>query len=102
MTEKYFISRNPRISGIHTVHRQGCPFLPAPEKRILLGVFESSQEAVKKGSGYFRSPVGCPFCLKEYNEIKKPAFIEGATNQDLISSSRVKATWESLLFCSVS
>jgi len=102
MTEKYFISRNPRISGIHTVHKQGCPFLPAQEKRILLGVFESSQEAVKKGSGYFRSPVGCPFCLKEYNEIKKPAFIEGATNQDLISSSRVKATWESLLFCSVS
>jgi hypothetical protein len=102
MTEKYFISRNPRFSGIHTVHRQGCPFLPEPEKRILLGVFGSSQEAVKKGSGYFRSPVGCPFCLKDNNEIKKPAFIEGANNQDFISSSMVKVTWESLLLCSVS
>jgi hypothetical protein len=102
MTEKYFISRDPRINVIHTVHRQGCPFLPTSEKRILLGVFGSSQDAVKKGSGYFRSPAGCPFCLKEYNEKKKPAFIEGAANQDFISSSRVKTTWESLLFCSVS
>lgn len=102
MTEEYFISTSPRINGSHTVHRQGCPFLPEPEKRILLGVFGSSQEAAKKGSGYFKSPVGCPFCLKEYNEVKKPAFIEGATNQDFISSSRLKATWDSLLFCSVS
>ena len=102
MTEKYFISRNPLISGIHTIHRQGCPFLPEPGKRILLGVFGSSQEAVEKGSGYFRSPVGCPFCLKEYNEIKKPAFIEVPINQDFISSSRLKARWESLFFCSVS
>jgi hypothetical protein len=102
MTEEYFISTSPRINGSHTVHRQGCPFLPEPEKRILLGVFGSSQEAAKKGSGYFKSPVGCPFCLKEYNEVKKSAFIEGAINQDFISSSRLKATWDSLLFCSVS
>jgi len=102
MTEKYFISRNARIIGNHIVHRQGCPFLPEPGKRILLGVFGSPQEAVKKGSGYFRSPVGCQFCLQYYNEIKKPAFNEGIIDEDFISSSRFKTTWESLLFCSVS
>jgi len=76
--------------------------LPEPGNRIPLGVFGSPQEAVNKGSWYFRSPVGCPFCLKEIIEIQKPAFVEGETNQDFISYSKVKTTWESLLFSSVS
>ena len=102
MTEKYFISISQSISGSHTIHKQGCPFLPEPGNRFPIGVFGSSHEAVKKGRWYFRSPVGCPFCLKGIIEIQKPAFAEGVTKQDFISSSRVKASWESLLFCSVS
>jgi biotin carboxylase len=103
MTEKYFISTNPRISGSHTVHRQGCPFLPVPGIRILLGVFPSPWEALKEGRRYFRRADSCPFCLKEPNEMKRRTFIVTQANPDLISSARMKkVTWESLMFFSVS
>jgi hypothetical protein len=103
MTEKYFISTNPRISGSHTVHRQGCPFLPVPGIRILLGVFPSPWEALKEGRRYFRRADSCPFCLKEHNRIKKPVFTEINTDPDLISLIRMKKVpWESLMFFSVS
>jgi hypothetical protein len=103
MAEKYFINTSPRINGSHNVHRQQCPFLPEPGRRILLGVFQSSQDAVRKGRWYFRRADNCPFCLKGHNEIKKPVFTEVKTGPDLISSARMKkSTWESLMFCSLS
>ncbi len=69
MTEKYFISISPRISGNHTIHKQVCPLLPDPGKRIPLGVFQSSTEAVKEGREYFERAESCPFCSKE-NAVK--------------------------------
>jgi hypothetical protein len=103
MAEKYFISTNPRISGSHTVHRLRCPFLPEPRRRLLLGVFQSSPEAVREGRRYFRRADICPFCLKEHNQIKRRTFTFTQANPDLISSVRMKkATWESLMFISVS
>jgi len=103
MTGKYLISISPRISGCHTVHRQGCPFLPAPGRRILLGVFQSSREAVKEGRRYFRRADCCPFCSKEHNGIKREAFPIEPVNPGLISSARVKnLPWVDLVFCSLS
>jgi hypothetical protein len=103
MTIRYFISSNPRISGSHTVHRQGCPFLPEPRRRFLLGDFQSSPEAVREGKKYFRRADVCPFCLKEHNQIKRRTFTFTQANPDLNSSVRMKkATWESLMFISVS
>jgi hypothetical protein len=103
MTKKYFISTSPRISGSHTVHRQGCPFLPELGRRISLGVFQSSREAVKEGRGYFRRADSCPFCSKEHNEIKRRDFTIKQFNPDLISSARMKKEpWLNLMFCSLS
>lgn len=103
MTEKYFISTNPRISGCHTVHRHGCPFLPDPGKRILLGVFKSSPEAIREGRDYFGRAESCPFCSKEHNETERRAFNVKQVNPDLISSARIKkAPWVNLMFCSLS
>jgi hypothetical protein len=103
MTEKYFISTSPRIDGSHTVHRQVCPFLPEPGRRILLGVFQSPRDAIKEGRRYFRRPDSCPFCSKEHNEIKKPVFTEVKTDPDLVSSARMKKVpWLNLMFCSLS
>jgi len=102
MTEKYFISTSPRIDGSHTVHRQVCPFLPEPGRRIPLGIFQSSREAVKEGRRYFRRPDSCPFCSKEHNEMRSKAFTQGQADPDLISSARLKATWESMMLCSLS
>jgi hypothetical protein len=102
MAEKYFINTSPRINGIHTVHRQGCPFLPEPERRILLGVFQSSRVAVKEGRMYFRRADGCPFCSKEHNEMKRLVLTAGEVKPYIISSSHLKATWESQMLCSLS
>jgi len=103
MTEKYFISTSTRISGSHSVHRQGCPFLPESGRRIPLGVFQSSREAVKEGRNYFRRADSCPFCSKEDNEMKRKAFTVRLADPDLISSARMKKVpWVNLMFCSLS
>jgi hypothetical protein len=102
MTEKYFISISPRISGSHTVHRHGCPFLPEPGRRISLGVFQSSQGAVKEGRSYFRSAESCPFCSKENIVIKKSAYPVRKVNPDLLSAPMKKASWMDLMFCALS
>lgn len=103
MTEKYFISISPRISGCHTIHKQTCPFLPDPGKRIPLGVFQSSQEAVLEGREFFKIAEKCPFCLKEPAEKKRWTFTVIQANPDLISTARMKkATWESLMFFAIS
>jgi hypothetical protein len=103
MTDKYFISTSPRIDGSHTVHRQGCPFLPEPGRRILLGVFQSPRDAIKEGRRYFRRPGPCPYCSKVHNEMKRRAFIVRQVSPDLISSARMKkAPWVNLMFCSLS
>jgi hypothetical protein len=102
MATRFFVCTRPQINGSYTVHREDCPFLPEQGRRILLGVFKFSLDAVKKGRRYCSRPESCLFCSKEQNEIKRPAFTEREANPDFISSKRLKTTWESLLFCSVS
>jgi len=41
MMTKYFICTRAGKDGIHIVHREGCPFLPEPAKRLYLGIFHS-------------------------------------------------------------
>jgi hypothetical protein len=103
MTEKYFISTRPSINGYHCVHKQGCPFLSEPQRSFLIGVFESSTEAVMEGRRYFRTADCCPFCLKESIDMKRKTFNITQVDPDLISSAGLKkATLESLIFCSIS
>jgi len=103
MTEKYFISTRPRISGSHIVHRHGCPFLPDTGKRIPLGVFQSSQEAVMEGREFFGRAERCPFCSKEHNETERRTIAVKRIIPALISSARMrKAPWVDLMFCSLS
>jgi len=103
MIEKYFISIIPCIRGYHYVHKQGCPFLPEHRRRVPLGVFQSSPEAVMEGRRYFRTVHCCPFCLKENIDMTRKTFTITQSNPDLTSSARMrKATWESLIFCSIS
>jgi hypothetical protein len=103
MTEKYFIGTTPRISGSHTVHKHGCPFLPESGRRIDLGVFQSSKEAIKEGRGFFKSADSCPFCLKDHDERKKTVFNLVKADTYLVSSCRMKKVpWLNLMFCSLS
>jgi hypothetical protein len=65
MAAKYYVAVRPRINENHAVHKEGCPFLNENEKRIFLGVFSSSLDAVKASRRYFFSSEGCMFCSKE-------------------------------------
>jgi hypothetical protein len=51
---------------------------------------------------YFRRADGCPFCSKEHNEMKRLVLTAGEVKPYIISSSHLKATWESQMLCSLS
>jgi hypothetical protein len=103
MTAEYFICTRSQTDGSHTIHKDDCPFLPEPGKRISMGIFKSPQYALKEGKNYFSKPASCLFCKKElHTESKEPVFSEEYIDADYISSSQLNVTWESAMFCSVS
>lgn len=63
--EKYYVSVRPQTNEIHSVHREGCPFMPDDNKRIYLGLFRSGTEAGQAGKKYFGNSHGCRFCSLE-------------------------------------
>jgi hypothetical protein len=100
--KEFFISIRPCSNGYHFVHKHGCPLLPEPGKRILLGAFKSSGEALREGRKQFRKPVCCRFCSNEDNWRKVNPEYEAKTGTAFISSDNLTSTIESLMFCSVS
>ena len=92
MEYSYFIGLRPHANGRHYIHREDCPLLPSPGKRIYLGTFFSADEAAEEGKKYFSSPECCRFCLKEHQK-------EPIEKWDLISSVAVIPDWESALLC---
>lgn len=63
--ERYYVAVKPQINEIHSVHREGCPFMPKDNKRIYLGIFPTGNEAGEEGRKYFDKSHGCRFCSKE-------------------------------------
>ncbi len=63
--EKYYVAVRPQTNEIHSVHKEGCPFMPDEEKRIYLGSFKSGNEAGMEGRKYYSNSHGCMFCAKE-------------------------------------
>jgi len=57
---KYFICTRAGKDGIHIVHREGCPFLPEPAKRLYLGIFHSpATQWRKEGNIVLLRAVAC-------------------------------------------
>jgi len=102
MTNKYYISTRRRTDGNYTIHREKCPFLPDPGKRIFLGNLQSPQDAIKEGKEYPGRQVCCPFCLKDQKRVKIPVFEEKGGKPGITSSDIMKSAWMSAMFCSVS
>ena len=46
--EKYYVAVRPQTNEIHSVHREGCPFMPDDGKRIYLGFFHPVMRRVLK------------------------------------------------------
>jgi hypothetical protein len=97
MTSKYFICIRPQANDSHAVHKEGCPCLPEPRKRIFLGSFRSVHKAVGEGRKYFSMTCGCRFCSKEYYENSKKSISEAYKKSDFLTSERFKDKWGNAL-----
>lgn len=68
--ERYYVALRPQTNEIHSIHREGCPFMPEDNKRIYLGVFPSGKEAGEEGSKFFSKSHCCRFCSQDSTIIK--------------------------------
>lgn len=68
---KFYVSIKPQTNEIHSIHREGCPFMPEESKRIYVGAFSSVSDAAKEGMKYFSNSCTCRFCNKE-SSVKVP------------------------------
>lgn len=66
---RFYVVKRPGLNELHSVHTDGCPFLPDEKKRIFLGKFISVSEARHEGNKYFNNNCGCRFCTTGPGEI---------------------------------
>lgn len=76
-SDRYYVAVRPQTNETHSVHREGCPFMPDDSKRIYLGMFLSGDDARHEGRKYYNSSSGCRFCThRAPSEIREPAMAE--------------------------
>ncbi|RPH31568.1 MAG: hypothetical protein EHM93_13115 [Bacteroidales bacterium] len=63
---KFYVRVKPQHDGIYAVHKENCPFMDDLKKKIYLGEFISSHDAVLEAKRYFKHSDVCPFCNKEH------------------------------------
>ena len=66
MVAKYYVVIRPQTNDIHSVHKEGCPFLQENGKSIFLGSFRSDGAANHESRHYFTRTTNCLFCCKEH------------------------------------
>jgi len=62
---KYYVRIKPQLNGFNAVHKENCPFLQDSNKKLYLGEYSSSNEAIMEAKGYFPKSKGCLFCTSE-------------------------------------
>ena len=63
----YFISTSSLKDDKPEVHRQDCIFNTLPHNRVILGIFETSSEAMQFASRFYENVDGCRECVPEFN-----------------------------------
>jgi hypothetical protein len=86
----YYVAVRPQTNELHSVHREGCPFMPDDSKRIFLGNFPTGDDALMEGQKYYRGSTKCRFCSKEHSkEITEPALAVIDDNAFIPSESQI-------------
>lgn len=81
----------PGLNESHYVHIDGCPFLPAENKRIFLGKFISLSDARLEGDKHFNNNHGCRFCTTESGGTDKKTLEDiDVNNMNLQNSELIK------------
>jgi hypothetical protein len=102
MLTTYFIAIRPRSNEHHTIHRIGCPFMPDDEKRIYLGDFISSHDALSAGKRHFRKSDTCRFCSKDQNpDDHRRIFLENVLPLQMMTLDKMSVQLENTLLCCV-
>lgn len=102
MPVTYFVATRPQSNEHHTVHKEGCPFMPDDSKRIKLGQFKSTFDALNEGRRHYTKSDSCRFCSKEHHsDVHKYTFPEILLPERLLTIDKLANTWESALQSSV-
>lgn len=81
---RYYVAVRPQTNKAHTVHKEGCPFMPDDEKRIFLGSFVSGEDAVQESQKYFFGSNKCQFCSKDHSHDKRETVFSDVDNSSYI------------------
>lgn len=73
---KYYVLKKPSITGFHSVHKEGCPFIHSKENRIELGRFYSCNDAVWHARSFYFNSNACIFCSKESVAVNSASILE--------------------------
>jgi hypothetical protein len=101
MAAKYYVAIGPRTNKNHSVHKEGCPFLPDHNKRIYLGAFNSGRDALREARNHFVRTDSCQFCSKEHRVHREQPvlgnqFIMGQISEEIRKES---AYFQNLVCC---
>jgi hypothetical protein len=101
MVAKYYVVIRPQLSENHSVHREGCPFLPDNNKRVYLGEFNSGQDAAIESKHLFARSKSCLFCCSDHKSIEKKPLKHDWSNENIIPSKpEITESYQSkLLYC---
>ncbi len=102
MKIRYYFSLKSHGDSRYYIHSEDCPLLPSPEKRLYLGRFKSTEEAIMAARKYFINVSCCRFCQSE--TVKKINFLlqgELTVNSGFISSGMIKSTPDCILMCCI-
>jgi hypothetical protein len=100
MIKKYYVAVRPQTNDLHSVHKEGCPFMPDDGKRIFLGHFKSGHDAIRMGDMYFPETESCLFCCKE--NISKPdnSTVSKWSGKDTVSvKTEIPVSYQQNMFC---
>jgi len=90
----YFLAVRPQINGDLLIHRDGCPFRPAAEKRIYLGRFKTVYDALKASQKHFPDAACCPFCSKHRQRGTKSHEIKNVKSRDPVTFNQLAIPFE--------
>jgi hypothetical protein len=60
--DHYYLAVRPQTNEYHSVHKEGCPFMPDNSGRIYLGIFASGDDAGAESRKVFPRSCQCRFC----------------------------------------
>ncbi len=63
--KKFYVSKDAEMDCGHEVHREGCMYLPPPERILYLGKLACAFSAVSEARKLYRKTDGCLHCTPE-------------------------------------